>query len=231
MCQTNLMKVALIFRGDNVRGAHSDGNRKYIDAVICWNNWKKTLVDDLENNGHQVDIIFITYESNIIDQIKDIIDPIYIGIQEKTNQRENFGHVIDYIKSRKNKYDRYVIMRCDFRYRFPITQWPKWNETGIFLMNKDVHWPSQKLYADVLFMVDKNEIDNFELAYKNGMQEVSIHALGKYLYQNNIPFHLLYEDYYHKNDHPLQSMASLEDEPDLSNPYNGTKIIDVSQWN
>ena len=41
----------------------------------------------------------------------------------------------------------------------------------------------------------------------------------------------MYDDYYHMNIHPLHSLASLEDEPDLNNPLVIEPIKDVSQWN
>jgi hypothetical protein len=48
---------------------------------------------------------------------------------------------------------------------------------------------------------------------------------------NNIPFHLMYEEYYHMLGHPLHSIASLQEHPDLDNPIPGVEVEDVSIYN
>jgi hypothetical protein len=228
-------KIALIFRGDNVR-EHGHQGRKYTDALQNWNNWKKTLVDDLYEKGYSSDIIFITYDSNIVDKIKEIIQPKCIEIHEKTaKQRNNFQQVLQFIKNNREKYDRFVIMRCDIQYRIPITTWPKWNEYGIFIVNKDVHWSTQKIYADVLFIVDNKSIDILVQAETEidtiDPESPDMHCIGKVLYLQNIPFHLMYDEYYHMYEHPLHVLIGIENEPDLDNPSQGTILTDISQWN
>ncbi len=222
------MKVCIIFRGDNVRESQS---RRYIDVLMCWNNLKKTISDDLLNNGHLLDIVFITYQSEIIENIKNIINPKYIVINNKITQEENFNDVLTFMNNYKNEYDRFVILRCDFMYRIPITKWPKWKENGIILVNRDVHWPNQRLYSDIIFITDSEFIDIFTNAFNRDSHYHTAHALGRYLYNNNIPFHLMYEDYYHMDKHPLHLFAPLEDEPDLNNPVVFEPITDISCWN
>lgn len=229
------MKVALIFRGDVVRTGPANRNRMYVDALMCWDNWKKTLVEDLLGRGHTCETAFITYENEILIKIKEMINPKYIELHEKKTQRENFRNVIQFMKKHNAEYDRFIILRCDFRYRIPITSLQKWNETGIFLVNKDVHWPSQKLYSDAIFMVDASHVDLFQIAFKydtRGRDYDDMHGLGSCLYENDISFHIIYDDYYHMTEHPMYAIASIETkEPDLEHPYLGNKIIDVSQWN
>ena len=225
------MRVCVIFRGENVRESHSDSSRKYIDALMCWDNWKKTIYDDLINTGNECDIVFVTYPSKILQDIQNVINPKYIKINNRINQTTNFKDVLTFMNNHKNKYDRFVILRCDFRYRFSITKWPKWNENGIILVNKDVHWPNAKLYADVIFIIDSDSIEIFNNAFYSYILGDTIHGIGLALYNNNIAFHLMYDDYYHMNIHPLHSLASLEDEPDLNNPLVIEPIKDVSQWN
>lgn len=226
------MRICIIFRGDNVRYPHPiDHNRKYIDAINCWNNWKQTIYDDLVNNGIECDIAFITYPSEILEQIQTIINPKYIKLSSKKTQIINFSDVLTFMNDYKHEYDRFVILRCDFRYRFSITKWPKWEETGIILVNRDVHWPSEKLYADVMFIVDSSFIEIFSNAFYASSSVNDIHGLGRSLYTNNIPFHLMYDGYYHMDKHPLHSMASIEAEADLENLLNVEPIKDISQWN
>ena len=225
------MRVCIIFRGENVRENHRDTNRKYIDILMCWNNIQKTMIDDLRNQGHSFDIAFVTYQSVILEEIKNTISPPHLLLHEQINQSTNFQNVVSFMRDHQSEYDRFVILRCDFRYRFPITQWPKWQENGIFLVNKDVHWPRDKLYSDILFMVDSPEFGVFSTAFEGSRGE-TIHGLGQYLYNHHHSFHLLYDGYYHMDNHPLFSLASLElEEPDLNNPLVFEPILDVSPWN
>ena len=41
----------------------------------------------------------------------------------------------------------------------------------------------------------------------------------------------MYEDYYNILNHPLHSISSLEEEPNLQKPKQSEPIKDVSQWN
>ena len=223
------MRVCIIFRGENVRDSTS--TRNYIDAIMCWDNWKKTIYDDLINNGNECDIAFVTYPSKILQNVKDIINPKYVTINNKINQTTNFKDMLSFMSNHKNEYDRFVILRCDFRYRFGITKWPKWEENGIILVNRDTHWPSQKIYADIVFIVDSNFVGIFSKAFYEDIYGDTIHGLGRFLYNNNISFSLMYEDYYHMNIHPLHALASLEDEHDINNLKNIIPLSDISQWN
>jgi hypothetical protein len=226
------MKVCVIFRGDNVRDGINNNNRKYIDILICWENIKKTIYDDLIKNGDSCDIAFITYNSEKINEIKEIIKPTYLEIHNKLRQNDNFGSVISFIDKVHHNYDRFVILRCDIIYRYYITQWPKWKEKGIFLINKDVHWPREKLYSDILFLFDSEYFNQFKEAYYSTVYSNNIHVLGTYLYNNNIDFHLLYDTYHHMVNHPFFVLASVEDiNIDLSNPLIPEPLHDVSQWN
>lgn len=117
-------------------------------------------------------------------------------------------------------------------YRIPITSWPKWNETGFITVNKDVHWPTQKLYADIVFIIDKEYTETFFASWNYAIEEKSTHYVTQYYYMNDIPFHLMYNGYFHMHiNHPLHSLASYEAEPDLNNYILPNEILDVSEWN
>ena len=108
------MKICIIFRGENVRKSHSDINRKYTDILQCWNNIKNTILDDLVKNGDEYEIAFITYPGELIDSIKEIINPKHILLYEKETQCKNFADCITFMTNNKPLYDRFVILRCDF---------------------------------------------------------------------------------------------------------------------
>jgi hypothetical protein len=51
------------------------------------------------------------------------------------------------------------------------------------------------------------------------------------MYENNIPFYLLYEEYYHMHvGNPFYSLASMHNSPDLNNPTPGEEV-DITPYN
>ena len=211
------MKIALLFRGENVRDNKT--GRNYCDALMCMENWKTTLLDDLREKGHSVDVFFITYESTILDSLRNsVLQPKDIIIHPKISQTENFKNVLAFMEARKHDYDRFVILRCDFAYRYKITQWPKWNNGGIILVNKDLTWPTTMLYNDILFIVDSYMLLDFTIAFTNDKYRNTLHHIGRYLQYSKTPFSLMYPDRYLMDNHPLHALVSTEPLPDLTNP-------------
>lgn len=208
-------KICVIVRGHCVR--EGNPHRKYVDSLMCWPNWKSTFCN--------ADFAFVTYPASIINQIKETIQPVHIELHQPVTQIENFANVLAFMENNRNNYDRFIIVRSDITYKKPADQWPNWNKHGIILINKDVHWPSKKFYSDTLFIVDSHMIDIFSEAFYSNIYEETLHGIGQYLYENNIPFHLLYEEYYHISKHPLYWMASLDPTDDCS------PVTDVSPWN
>jgi hypothetical protein len=222
------MKVLFLFRGELER--HARG--VYSTALQCIHNWKNTLFDDLTNNGIDYDIAFITYETNDLNKTIEALHPKIIRIIPCISAMDGFNNTVTVINEEKNNYDRFVIMRFDFMYRIPITSWPKWNETGYIVVNKDVHWPSQKLYADIVFIIDKENTETFFNAWTYATERNSTHYITQYYFIHNIPFHLMYTGYYHMHiNHPLHSLVTYESDPDLHHPILPNELLDISQWN
>lgn len=227
------MRILVIFRGHNVRGAtHTPHERAYVDILKCWSNIHLSIINDL-NNLHTVDIAFITYDSEIIHLIKEIIQPKYINLFPCISQRENFREVLKFIKVNEDSYDRFIVLRCDIVYKNYITKWPKWDYKGIILLGKDVHWPTQKLYYDILFIIDSSTIDILLSLGDSIYHGENMHALGRALEINNINFKIMYDDYYHVTDHPIIDIASVNEIPVFDKPYvdNAKKLDDISKWN
>jgi hypothetical protein len=116
-------------------------------------------------------------------------------------------------------------------YKLRITQWPKWSNSGIILVNRDVHYPKQKLFADIVFIIDRSMIDSILKIQESIFYHGTIHRFGTALESNNIPFHLMYNDYYHMLGHPLHTIASIQEEPYLEKYEDGVKVTDISRWN
>lgn len=227
-------KVLIIFRGQNIRyrkAEHagmgtaflrSDGIPKYINPLLAIPNWKKSLFEDLSSNGIKYDIAFVTYPSEVLDPLIKELNPRYVLTSGYNDQLSCMRKVTDMMEYLVNEYDRFIILRFDFEYRIKLTMWPKWNEKGIILVNRDVTWDDSKLYADILFVVDSASIKD----WRNSIDSMISypHDIGKYLHNNNLNFHLMYDGYYNMVDHPLHSYVVLEETPDLDNPIEAIKI-------
>jgi len=223
------MHVAFIFRGDISR--HQSGPRNQIDALMCYNNWKSALFDDIVSAGSTYEIIFITYDSPILNEAKLNFNPTYCEIQPERSQTANFQRVLNYVNLNKNNFDRFVILRFDIMYKIRLTSWPKWTEKGIFLFNKDVHYNTRKLYSDIIFIFDSNTTDTV-CQLKGIYYNSTIHNFGRALEENGVSFHLLYDSYYHILSNPLFVIGSIQKEPDLNNYIRDyEEILDVSPWN
>ncbi len=222
------MKLLLIFRGENQRyrnGSHQPGYTGLIKATDCLENWNATLFNDLKSNNIDYDVVFITYDSPILQELVDKIKPIKVITDGPPKQP---GHLItasNLMLQEKGNYDRIVILRFDIQYRFKITQWPKWDKTGVFMVSKDVNWLNNKCYHDFLFIVDSPFVEHLCNAIKDAIVGEDYHnRIGSYLYHNNIPFELMYQHGYHLLDHPLYALKHFDAEPDLENPDPGIII-------
>ena len=63
------------------------------------------------------------------------------------------------------KYDRFIIIRFDIIYRIKITEWPKWNEKGLFIVNREKHWLDERLCSDFVFIDDKKSVEDLVVFY------------------------------------------------------------------
>ena len=209
-------KVLIIFRGLNFRVRNDKYNNTHtISALDAIENWKKTIFEDLKKNGIEYEIAFITYESEILEELINVLKPKYLITEGFDNQIENIRVVGDFMNNCVNEYDRFVICRFDYRFRYKITNWPSWNERGILITNPD---PAGGLYSDILFVVDSSSATDWteSTKYITGWP----HQIGQYLMSKNIPFNLMYQDRYGATEHPLYSYISVEDNPDLDFPKN-----------
>jgi hypothetical protein len=61
-----MKRLCLIFRGENKRDYI-----KSISAIENIKNWREMLFDDLKNkNEYAYDIVFVTYDSEILEELK-----------------------------------------------------------------------------------------------------------------------------------------------------------------
>lgn len=135
------------------------------------------------------------------------------------------------MQQHKHEYDRFLLLRFDIMYKLRIFDWPKWNEKGIILVNRDVHYPSSKLYADMTFIVDNDHVDTFSSAFHNEHDPVCLHHIGRELERHAIPFHLMYKEYYAGNEHALHVWYPIDPIPNLDKYTHGVEIKDLSRWN
>lgn len=221
------MKILIIFRGLNVR--IRDGVPQ--SALNCINNWNNSIFNDLKENDINYDIALYTYDSPILNQLVDVLKPIKVVKEGYTDQYGCLDAVTNYMVEQKNNYDRVIILRYDFKYRIKITKWKKWDQKGIIVVNPDVHWlmPRRRYVADIVFIVDKESITTFYDAIRYPGR-LHAHTVGTYLFNNNIPFHFMYDQYQHMTKNPLHSHDQFEEEPDLDQEYQSFVIDIVDFW-
>ena len=232
-----MKKICLIFRGQHER--YRDG---YMDASDNLDNWNKTIFNPLKKLNIEYDIIFLTYDTYILPGLVSSMKPKKIILYDDKcelykdsgySQKKSFEDSIKIMKENICVYDRYIILRFDLLYRLPITEWNKWNEKGIILVNKDVYWPVEHLYTDMVFIVDKDSIYKFIFAVE-GINNLP-HDIGKNLYEHNIEFHIMYDTIHDVDCHPLYMRASYyKSDTDLYNINNyicrQPVILDENPW-
>jgi hypothetical protein len=169
----------------------------------CYNieNWSKTLFEDIVAAGHTYDIVFNTYTSNCLEMLTSLLRPKYVELHPSISQTANCKNVAKWICEHQDEYDRFVIIRFDILYRIPITQWPQWNSTGIILVSRDKHWYDERICADFIFIADKEYVQDLAKGLEYTRRQA--HQVSQYFYRNDVPFHLMYSEYYGLQNHPL----------------------------
>lgn len=217
------MRTCIVFRGENLR--HKRG---LTSALECLDNWKETILDVID-----CDVAFFTYPSEILDELIEKMSPVHVCTSGYDSQDTNVLAAVNWMIQNYDQYDRFVLLRFDFTYRRRITEWHQWNNKGIILVNKDVHYPSIKLYADMVFIMDREYLHQFKSAcVAEGRFKIGLHHIGGYLEEMpKVPLHVMYHGYYHMVKHPLHALHPWEPRPNLNDTYQGEEILDVLPWN
>lgn len=212
--------ICIIFRGENIRP-----NVNVMQNII---NWKQFIFNNLKNNNYKYDIVFITYDSDILEKLKNELKPkdvlLYPLKPNYDGQIYNFDKVNNYILSNINNYSRFLILRFDIIYNIPICKWNNWDKKGIILPSKDITWQKSKLYNDIIFILDKEYSKIFDNAVKYMLDVNDIpkskriydsynsmpHHIGQYLFMNNHDIILIYDEILDGViNHPLYKFARL----------------------
>lgn len=187
----------------------------------CYNieNWSKTLFNDVLAAGHTYDIVFNTYTSNCLEMLTSLVHPTYVELHPSISQTANCKNVAKWLREHADEYDRFIIIRFDILYRIPITQWPQWNSTGIILVSRDKHWYDERICADFIFIADKEYVQDLAKGLEYTRRQA--HQVSQYFYRNDIPFQLMYTNYYGLQNHPLYIVKGLEPDPVLDTDFPG----------
>ena len=211
------MRTCIVFRGENLRY-----KRGLTSALDCLENWKEAIFDVID-----CDVAFFTYPSEVLEELIHRVSPVHVCTSGYDSQDSNTLTAIDWMIQNYDRYDRFVLLRFDFMYRRRITEWYQWNNKGIILVNKDPHYPSIKLYADHVFIMDREYLQQFRNAcVADGRFKIGLHHIGGYLEEmHEVPLHLMYEDYYGYGDHPLYTSSPR---PDLdAEEYQAPKLLGI----
>ena len=209
------MKICFLFRGENER----NNSRGYMNSCYNIENWSKTLFNDVLAAGHTYDIVFNTYTSNCLEMLTSLVHPTYVELHPSISQTANCKNVAKWLREHADEYDRFIIIRFDILYRIPITQWPQWNSTGIILVSRDKHWYDERICADFIFIADKEYVQDLAKGLEYTRRQA--HQVSQYFYRNDIPFQLMYTNYYGLQNHPLYIVKGLEPDPVLDTDFPG----------
>jgi hypothetical protein len=133
-------------------------------------NIKTNILDDLQENGIEYEIVFVTYENEILSKFQQFynIKEENIIICKYTDrvdyvccQIDNFYEVSKYIKTNKNQYDRFIILRFDIIYKIKITKWNNFYSNGIIVPNREPTYDRTLFCNDVIFIVDNPYVEIF----------------------------------------------------------------------
>ena len=197
------MKICFLFRGETLRGSSN--------ALNNLENWQAMLFKDLPPQDY--DITFITYDSPVVEMLESFLKPKTLLIKPSISQIQNMRDIADYCLDNKDYYDRFIILRFDVVYRIPLLSWNIWNKPGITLVNRDVHWFDEKLYADHVFIVDKDFTEPFRKGVYHTTRQP--HQVGQYLKLHKVPINLMYDTFHTNDSHPLYTL-SVESANDAS---------------
>jgi hypothetical protein len=211
------MKVCIIFRGETIRDYP-----KAINTFDNVENIKTYILDDLQDNEIEYEIVFVTYENEILSKFQQ-----FYGVKEENimhceyiSQVDNFNEVNKYVQKNKNQYDRFIILRFDIIYKIKITKWNNFYNNGIIVPNRDKTYDSTLFCNDLIFIIDNTYVDIFNGAVEH-MTSVKYnmnkclhypsmpHYIGRYLVTNNLPIIYMYEEKYCAYDHPIYAFQRL----------------------
>jgi len=211
-----MQKICILFRGE-----HQREYIKYTNAIDNYSNFKNYIFDDLQDK-YIVDIVFVTYQTNVLCNLIDIVNPNKVIICDEMDhtQINNFKQVNHFIQNNRDIYDRFVILRFDILYKIKITEWPLWFSSGIIVPNKDDTFSQTLFCNDIVFIIDNTDanlhhinnavnymihIDNIDNDKKLSHHPAMPHHIGQYFNLNNIPLNYMYDMCANTTDinHPL----------------------------
>ena len=160
------MKILLVFRGENKK--ISGG--KFCDVRKCIPNNKVRIIDSLRNMGHIVDIMFVTYYSEYLQDFVEAYNPqkVFTMNYENSSQILNFKFLLENIESYACEYDRILVLRFDYLFKKNIEDWNEWQKEGMMFPWKDVNeelYNQRKYTMDGFFCLDSKWFKEFKDLY------------------------------------------------------------------
>jgi len=193
-------KLCIIFRGLNWR-RRPEG---LVDPMPFVGNWQQYIFSDLDKHGITYDTVFITYPSQVLEDLCYLIEPKIVITEGYDSQMSNLRFVADWMAEHRFEYNKFIILRFDFWYKIPITQWPLFEEDGFILINKDVSWEQTFYISDFLFQIGSESVQSFKHIINKPIWIP--HEIGACLKLEGTPHKYMYKDYYYySKDHPMYS--------------------------
>ena len=200
-----MKRILVVFRGENKRFC----NNTFNDTRYCIPNNKFRLIDGLKRLGYEVDVMFVTYTSEYIQDFVNGYEPkkVFLMDYEGSSQHLNFKFLLESIEPFVNDYERILVFRFDFLFKKNIEEWGDWEKEGIMFPWKDVSeqiYNERKYTMDGFFCLDPKWFLKFkqmyDSVYKNWLGVTNgLHFLTTELDKTDIPFYFMEKECYESN--------------------------------
>lgn len=188
------MRVCICFRG-----IHYANDNIQTDFRKSFEHMKKNIIDPFLEQGDTVDILCLTYNSEIIQELLDLYKPVdtYILDPSCRNDGDNWHrqllwhlYSVELVKKQKKEYDLIINTRYDFLFQF------KSNDSKFDLNKFNVLFPHRTGNCDDnYFAFPFTLLDSFQNALQRMICERKItHEINRYIPGEQINYVFQLED-------------------------------------
>jgi hypothetical protein len=194
------MKFLIVFRG---------GYDRITDPGFLCRNVIKQIIEPLTQDGHTVETIFFTYNTDPakLKIYSDNLHPKNISFTS-SGQIINFKEALHGLKPIYSEYDYILFFRFELIYKMNIMEWNLFDKEGVILPYKEACYERGtpgELYGDNIIIFTKKyfmQIVDLMLNptwpyFGNGIN-ATLHNIGTHIKNNHpdIPLHCIVDGYY-----------------------------------
>lgn len=212
-------KLLVAFRGENKRW----NNYRYHDVRHCIPNNKVRILDSLRSMGHEIELIFCTYDSEYLQSYVDAYKPmkVYTMDYNGSSQHKNFKFTLDCVANHINSYDKVIILRFDLLFKKNISEWSMWDKEGIMFPWKDndkAAYELRKYCQEGIISIDRKWFGEFKQLYDSTHEKWRDITWGLHFLTTELELYQKIPFFFMEGETYWCSNTSLT-EPFCKNPY------------